>query len=74
MITLKIGENYEDCKQCGEVTYTSIEYVANSKVEYMSYVYDRKCYNCGDLAYPETGFIFEDELYCEDCCPEEYGE
>ena len=42
MITLKIGENYEDCKQCGEVTYTSIEYVANSKVEC------RKCYNCGD--------------------------
>ena len=35
---------------------------------------DRKCFNCGDTAYPETGFIFQDELYCEDCCPEEYGE
>ena len=34
---------------------------------------DRKCFNCGDTAYPETGFIFEDELYCEDCCPEGYG-
>ena len=35
---------------------------------------DRKCFTCGDLAYPETGFIFQDELYCEDCCPEGYGE
>ena len=35
---------------------------------------DRKCFNCGDTAYPETGFIFQDELYCEDCCPEKYGE
>jgi hypothetical protein len=35
---------------------------------------DRECFNCGDTAYPETGFIFQDELYCEDCCPEGYGE
>lgn len=35
---------------------------------------DRKCFNCGDTAYPETGFIFQDELYCEDCCPEGYGD
>ena len=72
--SFKIGESYEDCKHCGEVTYTSIEYVANSKVECMSYVYDRECFDCGELAYPETGFFFRDELYCGDCCPEEYGE
>ena len=32
MITLKIGENYEDCKECGEVTFTSIEYIAPKKI------------------------------------------
>ena len=78
MITLKIGERYEDCKHCGEVTYTAISYRFNdmedSKVECISYIYDRECFNCGDLAYAETGFIFKDELYCEDCCPEGYGE
>ena len=70
----KIGESYEDCKHCGEVTYTSIEYVTNSKVECMSYVYDRECFDCGELAYAENGFLYKGELYCQDCCPEGYGE
>ena len=70
----QIGESYNDCKECGEVTFTSIEYIAPTKIECVSYIYDRECPICGDLAYAETGFIFKDELYCEDCCPEGYGE
>tara|TARA_R100001015_G_C4485617_1_gene64759 strand:- start:129 stop:257 length:129 start_codon:yes stop_codon:yes gene_type:complete len=37
-------------------------------------VVERKCESCGDMADVETGFIFKDELYCNDCCPEGYGE
>ena len=70
----KIGENYEDCKECGEVTFTSIEYKEPTKIECVSYVYDTQCFSCGELAYAETGFIHDDELYCEGCCPEGYGE
>ena len=40
----------------------------------ISYVYDRECKACGEKAYADTGFFFEDELYCQDCCPESYGE
>ena len=35
--------------------------------------YQRECFNCGDAAEPETGFLFECNLYCSDCCPEGYG-
>ena len=35
----------------------------------VSYVYDRECKDCGEKAYADT-----DELYCQDCCPESYGE
>ena len=51
-----------------------LEYVTNSKVECMSYVYDRECFDCGELAYAENGFLYKGELYCQDCCPEGYGE
>jgi len=35
---------------------------------------ERKCKDCGETADVETGFIFKDELYCFECCPEGYGE
>ena len=70
----QIGESYNDCKECGEVTFTSIEYKTDTTVECVSYVYDRECKECGEVAYAETGFFHNDELYCQDCCPEDYGE
>tara|TARA_R100000458_G_C8270399_1_gene245148 strand:- start:1570 stop:1698 length:129 start_codon:yes stop_codon:yes gene_type:complete len=35
---------------------------------------ERVCADCGETADVETGFIFKDELYCFECCPEGYGE
>tara|TARA_B100000965_G_scaffold73774_1_gene58231 strand:- start:4738 stop:5031 length:294 start_codon:yes stop_codon:yes gene_type:complete len=35
---------------------------------------ERKCADCGQTADVETGFIFKDELYCFECCPDGYGE
>ena len=38
------------------------------------YVYDRECADCGDMTCAEVFFFYEDEIYCEDCCPVVYGE
>jgi len=38
------------------------------------FVYDRKCFNCGAMTCIELAFLYDDEVYCEDCCPDGYGE
>ena len=38
------------------------------------YVYDRDCKNCGAKTCAEKAFFHKDETFCEDCCPEGYGE
>ena len=38
------------------------------------FVYDRKCFNCGAMTCAEVAFFYDDEVYCEDCCPDGYGE
>ena len=38
------------------------------------YVYSLKCNNCGDMTCAEVAFFYEDETYCDDCCPQGYGE
>lgn len=44
------------------------------EIEIETVSHDRECFDCGGLAYAETGFIFQDNLYCQDCCPDGYGE
>ena len=44
-----------------------------NKIETETEEHERECFNCGDVAEPETGFLFECNLYCSDCCPEGYG-
>jgi formylmethanofuran dehydrogenase subunit E len=38
------------------------------------YVYDRDCKDCGAKTCAEKAFFYNDETFCEDCCPEGYGE
>ncbi len=38
------------------------------------YVYNKECTDCGDMTCAEVCFFYEDETYCEDCCPDGYGE
>ena len=38
------------------------------------YVYSLKCNNCEDMTCAEVAFFYKDETYCDDCCPEGYGE
>ena len=38
------------------------------------YVCSLKCNNCGDMTCAEVAFFYEDETYCNDCCPQGYGE
>ena len=38
------------------------------------YVYSLECNNCGDMTCAEVAFFYEDETYCDDCCPQGYGE
>ena len=38
------------------------------------YVYDRECSDCKSMTCAEVAFFDDDTIYCEDCCPEGYGE
>ena len=38
------------------------------------YVYNKECRDCGDMTCAEVCFFYKDETYCEDCCPQGYGE
>jgi hypothetical protein len=38
------------------------------------YVYDRECDDCGAKTCAEVAYFYEDKTFCEDCCPEGYGE
>lgn len=38
------------------------------------YVYSLECNDCGDMTCAEVCFFYKDETYCEDCCPDGYGE
>jgi len=38
------------------------------------YVYSLDCKNCGDKTCAEKAFFHKDETFCDDCCPEGYGE
>ena len=44
-----------------------------NKIEIETEEHERECFNCGDFAEQETGFLVEFNLYCSDCCPEGYG-
>ena len=37
-----------------------------NKIEIEKEEHERECFNCGDVAEPETGFLFECNLYCSD--------
>jgi len=39
-----------------------------------SFVYDRDCNDCGAKTCAEVVFFHDDKVFCEDCCPEGYGE
>ena len=38
------------------------------------YVYDRECDDCGAKTCAEVAFFYEDKTFCEDCCPDGYGD
>tara|TARA_R100001510_G_scaffold56568_1_gene62398 strand:- start:1336 stop:1560 length:225 start_codon:yes stop_codon:yes gene_type:complete len=38
------------------------------------YVYDRDCDDCGAKTCAEVAYFYEDKTFCEDCCPDGYGE
>ena len=38
------------------------------------YVYNLKCNNCGAMTCAEKAFFYKDKTFCEDCCPDGYGE
>ena len=38
------------------------------------YVYNKECVDCGDMTCAEVCFFYKDETYCEDCCPQGYGD
>jgi hypothetical protein len=38
------------------------------------YVYDRECDDCGAKTCAEVAYFYEDKTFCEDCCPDGYGE
>ena len=62
------------CTDCGYV-YSSM--LADDEVPdtcSQCYVYDRDCKDCGAKTCAEKAFFYKDETFCEDCCPEGYGE
>mgnify|MGYP000038259258 FL=1 len=62
------------CTDCGYV-YSSM--LADDEVPdtcSQCYVYDRDCKDCGAKTCAEKAFFYNDETFCEDCCPEGYGE
>jgi len=38
------------------------------------YVYDRECDDCGAKTCAEVAYFYEDKTFCEDCCPDGFGE
>ena len=40
------------------------------------YVYDRECDDCGSMTCAEVAFIplGDDKTFCENCCPDGYGD
>lgn len=58
---LQVGEMWD----CGHIGSCAIAEEVDT---------ERKCPDCGQTADVETGFIFKDELYCFECCPDGYGE
>ena len=38
------------------------------------YVYDREFDDCGAKTCAEVAFFYEDKTFCEDCCPNGYGD
>jgi len=55
----------------------SITYVDSHDTGYMvqqEYVYILDCKNCGDKTCAEKAFFHNDETFCDDCCPDGYGE
>ena len=44
------------------------------KDHYDDTIYDRVCDNCGEMTNAFVGFIQGFNIYCEDCCPDNYGE
>ena len=45
-----------------------------NKDHYDDTIYDRVCDNCGEMTNAFVGFIQGFNIYCEDCCPDNYGE
>ena len=44
------------------------------KDHYDDTIYDRVCDNCGEMTNAFVGFLQGFKIYCEDCCPDNYGE
>ena len=45
-----------------------------SKDHYDDTIYDRECDNCGENTNAFVGYLQSFKIYCEDCCPNNYGE
>ena len=62
------------CTDCGYVYSSMLGDDEVPETCSQCYVYDRKCDNCGAKTCAEVAFFFDDKTFCEDCCPEGYGE
>ena len=62
------------CKDCGYFYSSMLGDCEIPDECNQCYVYDLECNNCGDMTCAEVAFFYKDETYCDDCCPEGYGE
>jgi len=71
---IKETEGRFTCTDCGHV-YSSMlgdDEIPNECNQ--CYVYNKKCFDCGDMTCAERAFFYKDQVYCEDCPPDGYGE
>tara|TARA_R110000851_G_scaffold134343_5_gene269602 strand:+ start:406 stop:567 length:162 start_codon:yes stop_codon:yes gene_type:complete len=50
------------------------KYIHINQHNYDDTIYDRECDNCGNMTNAFVGFLKDNKIYCEDCCPDNYGE
>lgn len=62
------------CEDCGYVYSPML--ADNSITESCDacYVYDKECDDCGAKTCAEVAYFYKDKTFCEDCCPDGYGQ
>jgi|TARA_B110000483_G_scaffold30536_1_gene37082 formylmethanofuran dehydrogenase subunit E len=66
--------DWDRMSSSGQETLDKIANKLNLETIEDDYVYNLKCNNCGAMTCAEKAFFYKDETFCEDCCPDGYGE